>query len=253
MQADQESPTSLLHASARVSAGSSSNASPQESKSRPRLLTLPEQIAEQLAHDIVSQALIPGQRLKETDLAAQFGASRAPIREALRLLEQQGLVQIEPRHGVRVTNLSASEVDDLYEIRASLLGLAARRIAARTDAQFLSTARDYVRKLKAHAADSSGGQYFEVTYKLSNLIAATAGSPKLFALISSFSRQVARYTRLSLQPPQRRRHSAAMWERLLRAIEGKQPDLAEEIQRSLVFGSRDKVRELLEAAGGKET
>jgi len=224
----------------------------RETRSRPRLLTLPEQIAQQLAQDIVNQALAPGHRLKETELSQQFGASRAPIREALRLLEQRGLVQIEPRHGVRVTDLSASEVDDLYEIRASLLGLAARRVALRRDERFLTTARNYVQQLKEHASDSTGGQYFEVTYKLSNLIAATAGSPKLFALISSFSQQVARYTRLSLQPLQRRKQSSQIWERLLRALESKQPELAEETQRMLVFGSRDKLRELLEAQAAKQ-
>ena len=100
-------------------------------KGRTRLLTLPEQIAEQLARDIVSQALAPGQRLKEIELSTRFDASRAPIREALRLLELRGLVQIESRRGVTVTQLSAAEVDDLYEIRASLLGLAARRVALR--------------------------------------------------------------------------------------------------------------------------
>lgn len=223
--------------------------SAREIKPRVRLLTLPEQIAEQLANDIVNQTLSPGQRLKETELAQQFGASRAPIREALRLLEQQGLAQIEPRRGVRVTDLSAAEVGDLYEIRASLLGLAARRVALNRDERFLETAHGYVQRLKEHAGDSSGGQYFEVTYKMSNLIAAKSGNPKLFSLICSFSQQVARYTRLSLQAASRRKQSAQNWERLLRAIESKQADLAEEIQRSLVFGSRDKVRELLEPTG----
>lgn len=214
--------------------------------SRPRLLTLPEQIAEQLAQEIVDQTLRPGQRLKEVELCGQFRVSRAPIREALRLLESRGLVQIASRRGVRVTQLSAQEVDDLYEIRASLLGLAARRVAARRDDRFLGLARSFVQRLRQFASHPAYGKYFAAAYGLSNLIAETAGSPRLTALVFSFSQQVARYTRLSLQSVERRRKSLQNWERLVKAIEARQPELAESSMRVLVFGSRDRVRATLE-------
>ena len=214
-------------------------------KGRTRLLTLPEQIAEQLARDIVSQAIAPGQRLKELELSMRFDASRAPIREALRLLELRGLVQIESRRGVTVTQLSAAEVDDLYEIRASLLALAARRVALRRDDNFLALAKAHLQRLKQHASAPLYGRYFEATYELSNLIGQAAGSPRLFSLIASFSQQVARYTRLSLQAPDRRKQSVKNWQRLISAIEAQDPDAAERAQQALVFGSRDKVREIV--------
>src|SRR5689334_1530827 len=106
----------------------------------PAFPTLSEQLAKRIADEILNERFVPGQRLKEVDLAATFGVSRASIREALRQLEAQGLVQIEPRRGARVTLLSADEVDDLYEIRASLLAVAARRVATHRDSTFLSTA-----------------------------------------------------------------------------------------------------------------
>jgi DNA-binding GntR family transcriptional regulator len=214
-------------------------------KARTRLLTLPEQIAEQLAQDIVSQTLVPGQRLKEMELSRQFDASRAPIREALRLLELRGLVQIESRRGVSVTQLSAAEVDDLYEIRASLLGLAARRVALTRSEQFLSAAKALMQRLRQYATIPLYGKYFEATYELSNLIGQAAGSPRLFSLIASFSEQVARYTRLSLQGPDRRKQSLRNWERLVRAIDARDPETAERVQKELVFGSRDRVREIV--------
>jgi DNA-binding GntR family transcriptional regulator len=214
-------------------------------KGRTRLLTLPEQIAEQLARDIVSQDIAPGQRLKELELSSRFDASRAPIREALRLLELRGLVQIESRRGVTVTQLSAAEVDDLYEIRASLLALAARRVALRRDDNFLALAKAHLQRLKQHAFAPLYGRYFEATYELSNLIGQAAGSPRLFSLIASFSQQVARYTRLSLQAPDRRKQSVKNWQRLIAAIEAQDPDAAERAQMALVFGSRDKVREIV--------
>jgi len=215
---------------------------------RARLLTLPEQIAEHLARDIVRQALAPGQRLKEMELSEQFGASRAPIREALRLLELRGLVQIEARRGVHVTKLSAAEIDNLYEIRAALLALAARRVATHPDPQFLVLAKAHLDRMRQHLADASADRYFESTYQLSNLIAEAADNPRLSALISSFSQQVARYTRLSLESTARRRHSLANWQRLIVAIEARRADVAEDVQRQLVFGSRDQVRKIVEQA-----
>jgi DNA-binding GntR family transcriptional regulator len=214
-------------------------------KGRTRLLTLPEQIAEQLARDIVNQALPPGQRLKELELSTRFDASRAPIREALRLLELRGLVQIESRRGVTVTQLSAAEVDDLYEMRASLLCLAARRVALSRDNDFLALAKAHLQRLKQQASAPLYGKYFEATYELCNLIGQAAGSPRLFSLIASFSQQVARYTRLSLEAPDRRKQSLKNWQRLMAAIEAQDPDAAERAQKALVFGSRDRVREIV--------
>lgn len=70
-----------------------------------------------------------GGRLRETELAETFEVSRATIREALRLLEQHGLVRIFPQRGAHVTKLSATELNDLFELRASLLGTGSRLAA----------------------------------------------------------------------------------------------------------------------------
>jgi DNA-binding GntR family transcriptional regulator len=238
-------PTLLRSRTAAHAADTAKQTEKSPAKPRTRLLTLPEQIAEQLAQDIVSQTLAPGQRLKEMELSRQFGASRAPIRESLRLLELRGLVQIESRRGVSVTQLSAAEVDDLYEIRASLLGLAARRVALAHDKKFLSGARAILQRLKQYASAPLYGKYFEATYEMSNLIGQAAGSPRLFSLIASFSEQVARYTRLSLQSADRRKQSLRNWQRLINAFEEGDPEGAEQVQKELVFGSRDKVREIV--------
>lgn len=207
--------------------------------------TLPEQIAEQIAKAIVDETFVPGQRLKEGELSAIFGVSRASIREALRLIETRGLVRIEPRRGARVTQLSAAEVDDLYEIRSSLLGLAARRVAARRERFPVPEAEELVHRLEQCATQPTHGKYFESAYALSNLIAQQAGSQRLFALIQSFSQQVARYTRLSLKSVDRRKKSVQNWKRLVAAIKAGEPVKAETAMQDLVFGSRDAVRQML--------
>src|SRR3954469_18051982 len=89
--------------------------------------TLPLQVAERIGQGIIDEQFQPGERLKEVELALSFGVSRATIREALRILEKRGLVSILPQRGARVNDLSPKELEDLFEIRAALLGVASRR------------------------------------------------------------------------------------------------------------------------------
>jgi DNA-binding GntR family transcriptional regulator len=211
----------------------------------PLFLTLSEQLAQRIGDAILDQRFPPGARLKEVDLATSYGVSRASIREALRLLDKRGLVRIEPRRGARVTQLSAGEVDDLYEIRASLLGLAARRFAVRADRAQLDGANELLTRALGYASDADQGSYFEAVYALSQLIANGGGSERLAVLIQSFSLQVARYTRLSLRTVERRRKSVQAWKRLLRTVEARDPDAAEEAMRQLVRGSQEAIRAIL--------
>ena len=93
-------------------------------------LTTSKRLAELIAAAIRASDLLPGSRLRETELAAALGASRTPLREALQGLKQQGLVEHDHEGGLRVRVLSWRDVSELYELRASLEGMSAR-LAAR--------------------------------------------------------------------------------------------------------------------------
>ena len=75
--------------------------------------------------------LKPGERLIEEQLAADLGVSRNPVREALRMLESEGLVEMSPRRGASVTHVSEEEAQEIVEVRAALEGLCARLAARR--------------------------------------------------------------------------------------------------------------------------
>lgn len=79
--------------------------------------SLVELAVRRLRSEILSGELAPGERLVEEQLTRRFGTSRAPLREALRLLGQQGLVEHLPRRGVRVTELSGRDIDELFGLR----------------------------------------------------------------------------------------------------------------------------------------
>jgi DNA-binding GntR family transcriptional regulator len=82
--------------------------------------SLVELATRRLRGEILSGRLLPGERLVEEQLTRRFGISRAPLREALRLLGQQGLVEHLPRRGVRVAELSARDIDELFGLRDAL-------------------------------------------------------------------------------------------------------------------------------------
>jgi DNA-binding GntR family transcriptional regulator len=95
--------------------------------------SLVEVAARQLRDEILAGTLEPGQRLIEDQIRLRFSISRAPLREALRLLTQQGLVEHLPRRGVRVTELSDTDVDQLFGIRLALEQHAIRSVFPRTE------------------------------------------------------------------------------------------------------------------------
>jgi DNA-binding GntR family transcriptional regulator len=90
--------------------------------------SLAELSVQRLRRDILSGVLAPGERIIEEQLTQRFGISRAPLREALRELAQQGLVEHIPRRGVRVAELSRTDMDELFGLR-DLLERYAMRLA----------------------------------------------------------------------------------------------------------------------------
>ena len=87
------------------------------------------EIAQTLRERISSHALTPGSKLQEIDLAAEFGVSRASIRDALGILEQRKLIRREPSRGAVVVRVEVNRVFELYEVREMLEGLCARLAA----------------------------------------------------------------------------------------------------------------------------
>ena len=109
-----------------MAAGSRANAHPQ----------LPHRVAEGLRKDILEGRLKPGDWLRQERLAQEHGVSQMPVREALKLLASEGLVEHVPYRGARVVHFTIEDVEDLYECRAFIEGLAARSAATHiSDAQ----------------------------------------------------------------------------------------------------------------------
>mgnify|MGYP001546253882 CR=1 FL=1 len=211
--------------------------------------TLPEQIAAKLSQRIIAEDYQPGQRVLEQQIAAEFQVSRGPVREALRILEKDGLVIILPRRGAQVTRLTVTEVRDIFDIRASLLSLATRLVATRHEPKIVAAIQAGAERLLELAEREAGvASYLAVSYRLSLLIAGGCGNRRLSGMLFSLARQTQRYTKLGLSTPERRRQSARNWRLLADAVRRGNSQAAEAMSRRLVMDSRDLAIHLLEQA-----
>jgi DNA-binding GntR family transcriptional regulator len=114
--------------------------------------TVRAMVAQKLREAIMSGTLKPGQRLVERELCEMMGVSRPSIREALRLLEADGLVNTVPHRGPVVSTISLEEAKQLYDARAVLEGFAGRECARLCDPDVVHRIGDALTRLKAAAA-----------------------------------------------------------------------------------------------------
>lgn len=128
---------------------------------------------------ILEGAFAAGERINENALAARFGVSRGPVREACRALAELGLVELIPNRGVFIRRIARREAEELYDVRAGLFGLAARLLVRIvTDAQLaqLESLLD-----RMDAASQSLDDYYPLNLQLHDQILAFTGNDRLIA------------------------------------------------------------------------
>lgn len=154
-----------------------------------------ETVAAILREAILRGLFQGGQQLHQEEIAAQLGVSRLPVREALRQLEQEGLVVYRLNRGAVVSELSADEVQEIYEIRCSLESLALRlSIPHLTTSDFQRAAT--ILDITDRETDVS--QWGKLNRDFHTLLYAPARRSRLLALITAFHRNVDRYLRMEM-------------------------------------------------------
>ncbi|MFJ9418719.1 GntR family transcriptional regulator [Streptomyces sp. NPDC101227] len=140
--------------------------------------------------DIVSGALAPGSRLIEEILAARYGVSRVPVREALRTLESEGFVTTRQHAGACVAEPTEQEAADLLDIRALLEPLGAARAAVRRSPAHLKVLRGLVRLGRERARHGHPADVRQLDGWFHETLAQAVGSPSLTALLTQLRRKI---------------------------------------------------------------
>jgi len=144
-----------------------------------------EQVAERLRARIYAHELAPGAWIDEQSLADEFGISRTPMREALKVLAAEGLVVLKPRRGCYVAQLSERDLDEIFPVLALLEGRATEEAARRlADVDFLRLAAIHA-ELERHAAANDADRFFEANQAFHNALQEIAGNRWLSQVIDS--------------------------------------------------------------------
>ena len=125
----------------------------------------------------------PGERLIPETIARELAMSRMPVREAFQRLANEGLVQIRPNRGCVVSSLTIEEIDETFQMRSVLEGLAVRLAMPRIDAAMLDDLDDRLRRMER--IERAGGDWLAEHQAFHEQIAALAGRPKLLAQIAA--------------------------------------------------------------------
>lgn len=195
------------------------------------------QIAAQLATEIINGEIEAGERLLEVELAEQLGVSRTPVREALRLLETDAMVERLPRRGVRVTLISAEEAADLYLCRAYLYGLAAK-ITARTRTEpMVAELRALHTALQSSLEAQDRRAYLDLLTDFNDRLVECSGSKTILNALRPLRGKTLRLRYASVQIPKRVAESYEDYTRVLRAIERGDGEAAERSIRNAIASS----------------
>lgn len=158
------------------------------------------EVADRLRRAIYSHELISGDPIDEKGLCETFGISRTPLREALKVLASEGLVELVPRRGCFVRKLELNELNELFPVMAVLEGLCARETVKNLDDERLAELERLHAQLETEAAAGDVDAYYETNFVFHKAVEDLSGNRCLQRVISDLRKvlRLARHTQLTL-------------------------------------------------------
>jgi DNA-binding GntR family transcriptional regulator len=198
-----------------------------------------EDVRERVRNMINQGKLRPGERINEQALAQELGVGRATAREALRSLEQVGLVQIIPNRGAEVRRLSLEDALHLYDIRAGLARTAGRLIALRITAGEEIQLNTLLDEMNVAANERDEKKYYEINEVFHHMLMRIARNPRLVALNESVENELNLYLRKGVVTLAQIRLSQTEHREIMEAIASGQPErAAEAFERHVLTGKQ---------------
>jgi len=179
---------------------------------------LHNELADRLRHMIVEGELAPGEKLAEKELCEQFGVSRTPLREAMRVLATEGLVQLTPNRGCTVAKLTLADLDEAFPIMGALEALSGELACQHiTDAELARLRELHERMVRKYEAGALR-DYFKLNEQIHQLILDAARNPTLSQMQLSLSGRVRRARYMANMSPARWAAAVAEHEKILEAL-----------------------------------
>lgn len=192
-----------------------------------------DRVYDELKQRIITLELSPGEPLKEQELATHFEVSRTPVREALGILDHEGLVEIIPQKGAFVAKLDFMIIREIYQLREVLEGLAARIAAPRIDIRKL----DKIEKILDSSEDAA--QIERKGRELHEFIIKAAGNRRLAEILRILQSQVMRIHYLTVRIPGRTEKSLQEHREIIAALRKRKGNLAERTVKRHIMSSME--------------
>lgn len=183
-------------------------------------------VFETLRDAIINQALKPGERLMEIQLAEEMGVSRTPVREAIRKLELEGLVVMVPRKGAYVAGISMKDIHEVYELRSALESLAANLAASRITPEELEEMERQVVKEAEETESNNLSNIVTIDTTFHDLLYQAARNQRLVQFINILQEQLQRFRAASLSSPGRSKFALEEHKKIVEALAERNGKLA---------------------------
>lgn len=202
---------------------------------------LREVIFNTLREAIIAGELIPGERLMEVQLAKKMGVSRTPVREAIRKLELEGLVDMMPRKGAHVAELSVKDIMDVLEVRATLDGLATSLAAARMTEDELKNLKHvysqfvtYMEKENLQGAIKKDVEFHEIIYHSSR-------NDKLIQISNNLREQIQRFRVIYLKDNSSPKELIKEHFEIYEALAARNAELAQKVAQKHIINQEETI------------
>jgi DNA-binding GntR family transcriptional regulator len=188
---------------------------------------------------ILDGRLEPGRRLKEEELARELGISRTPVREALLVLQTEGLLESAPNRGATVRSYEAEDLDDLYQLRAVLEGFAARRAALRISEDGIERLRESCERFVVLRDGDDIADLVEENLFFHTTILEAAGSERLAQMVRKVIEVPLVYRSYFWYSPEQKLISEHYHRQLTSAFTARDAERAELVMKEHVLEARD--------------
>ena len=175
-------------------------------------------VQRELERMVLAGELAAGEKLNELALAERLGVSRGPVREALRALAETGLVRIEKNRGVFVREISVTEADEIYELRATLDRMAGRKLAQAIRPEQLAELQAVVKRMQDAALRDDREGYHLANLRFHDALVEFAGNAKLIQMYRRLVNELSLFRRHTLAEPLRLRKSTLEHQKILALI-----------------------------------
>ena len=191
-----------------------------------------EEVADQLRVRIFAHELAPGTWIDEQTLAKEFGISRTPLREAIKVLAAEGLITMKLRRGAYVTEVNRGDLEQIFTILSLLEGQAAKEAATKAQEKDLNELDDMHLRLEKAAADRNLDQFFEINVRFHERIIAIANNPWMTGVIADLRKVLKLQRKDSLSRTGRLQSSLSEHREILKALLERDPIAAEQAMRT---------------------